>query len=191
MVPFGIGTALVGMCSLALFPDIKSINALPALIANMHGVLAGVVAAGLAASLFGTIAAISVATSTLLYKDFYARFVETEDDDKRSLNFIRVTTVVVGLLPIALAIYTPNVLQVTFLAKAIRASLSVLVLLVFYAHQDRGSAQHPLFAGGDHCVVRDGQSVRHRQRLYCAADPADHHVPQLDDGTSRERQARA
>jgi len=133
MVPFGIGTALVGMCSLALFPDIKSINALPALIANMHGVLAGVVAAGLAASLFGTIAAISVATSTLLYKDFYARFVETEDDDKRSLNFIRVTTVVVGLLPIALAIYTPNVLQVTFLAKAIRASLSVLVLLVFYA----------------------------------------------------------
>ena len=38
-----------------------------------------------------------------------------------------------GLLPIALAIYTPNVLQITFLAKAIRASLSVLVLLVFYA----------------------------------------------------------
>jgi len=133
MVPFGIATALVGMCSLALFPDIKSINALPALIANMHGVLAGVVAAGLAASLFGTIAAISVATATLLYKDFYTRFVTTEGDDKRSLLFIRVTTVVVGLLPIALAIYTPNVLQVTFLAKAIRASLSVLVLLVFYA----------------------------------------------------------
>jgi len=32
-----------------------------------------------------------------------------------------------------LAIYTPNILQMTFLAKAIRASLSVLVLLVFYA----------------------------------------------------------
>jgi len=39
----------------------------------------------------------------------------------------------IGLLPIALAIYTPNILQITFLAKAIRASLSVLVLLVFYA----------------------------------------------------------
>jgi solute:Na+ symporter, SSS family len=133
MVPFGIGTALVGMCSLALFPGIKSIDAFPALIANMHGALAGVVAAGLAASLFGTMAAISVATATLLYKDFYTRLVATEGDDRRSLNFIRVTTVVVGLLPIALAIYTPNVLQVTFLAKAIRASLSVLVLLVFYA----------------------------------------------------------
>lgn len=133
LVPFGIATALVGMCSLALFPNIKSINAFSALIEDMNGVMAGVVAAGLAASLFGTIAAISVATATLLYKDFYTRFVTREGDEKRSLNFIRVTTIIVGLLPIALAIYTPNILQMTFLAKAIRASLSVLVLLVFYA----------------------------------------------------------
>ena len=133
MVPFGIATALIGMCSLALFPNIKSINAFSALIANMDGVMAGVVAAGLAASLFGTIAAISVSTATLLYKDFYTRFVARQGDEKRSLNFIRVTTIIVGLLPIVLAIYTPNILQMTFLAKAIRASLSVLVLLVFYA----------------------------------------------------------
>jgi solute:Na+ symporter, SSS family len=133
LVPFGIATALIGMCSLVLFPNIKSINAFSALIAEMDGVMAGVVAAGLAASLFGTIAAISVATATLLYKDFYARFVRNSDDEKRSLHFIRLTTIIVGLLPIALAIYTPDVLQVTFLAKAIRASLSVLVLLVFYA----------------------------------------------------------
>jgi SSS family solute:Na+ symporter len=133
LVPFGIATALIGMCSLALFPHIKSINAFSALIEDMNGVTAGVVAAGLAASLFGTIAAISVATATLLYKDFYIRFVTKHGDEKRSLNFIRVTTIVVGLLPIALAIYTPNILQMTFLAKAIRASLSVLVVLVFYA----------------------------------------------------------
>jgi SSS family solute:Na+ symporter len=133
LVPFGIATALIGMCSLALFPNIKSIDAFSALITNMDGVTAGVVAAGLAASLFGTIAAISVSTATLLYKDFYTRFVTKQDDETRSLNFIRVTTIIVGLLPIALAIYTPNILQMTFLAKAIRASLSVLVLLVFYA----------------------------------------------------------
>jgi SSS family solute:Na+ symporter len=133
LVPFGIATALIGMCSLALFPNIKSIDAFSTLITNMDGVTAGVVAAGLAASLFGTIAAISVSTATLLYKDFYTRFVTKQGDETRSLNFIRVTTIIVGLLPIALAIYTPNILQMTFLAKAIRASLSVLVLLVFYA----------------------------------------------------------
>jgi SSS family solute:Na+ symporter len=133
LAPFGVATALIGMCSLALFPGIKSINAFSALIADMNGVMAGLVAAGLAASLFGSIAAISVSTATLLYKDFYARFVTSKDDEHRSLTFVRVATVIVGLLPIVLAIYTPNVLQMTFLAKAIRASLSVLVLLVFYA----------------------------------------------------------
>jgi SSS family solute:Na+ symporter len=133
LVPFGIATALIGMCSLVLFPGIKSINAFSALIADMNGPMAGIVAAGLAASLFGTISAISVSTATLLYKDFYVRFVKAGDDESRSLVFVRATTVIVGLLPIVLAIYTPNVLQMTFLAKAIRASLSVLVLLVFYA----------------------------------------------------------
>ena len=132
LVPFGIATALIGMCSQVAYPGIKSINAFSALLADMDGPMAGVVAAGLAASLFGTIAAISVSTATLLYKDFYARLVG-DDDASRSLIFVRVTTVIVGLLPIVLAIYTPNVLQMTFLAKAIRASLSVLVVLVFYA----------------------------------------------------------
>ena len=32
LVPFGIATALIGMCSLVLFPGIKSINAMAALI---------------------------------------------------------------------------------------------------------------------------------------------------------------
>ncbi len=132
LVPFGIATALIGMCSLVLSPGIKSINAFSALIGDMNGIMAGVVAAGLAASLFGTIAAISVSTATLLYKDFYSRFVKAEDE-QNSLVFVRVTTVIVGLLPIVLAIYTPNILQMTFLAKAIRASLSVLVILLFYA----------------------------------------------------------
>jgi SSS family solute:Na+ symporter len=49
------------------------------------------------------------------------------------LIFIRVATVVMGLLPIVLAIYTPNILSMTFLGKALRASLSVLVLFVFFA----------------------------------------------------------
>src|SRR3984957_19778462 len=133
LIPFGIATALIGMCALVLHPGIKSINAFSALIADMNGPMAGIVAAGLAASLFGTIAAISVSTATLLYKDFYVRFVGADGDEGRSLSFVRIATVVVGLLPIVQAIYTPNILQITFLAKAIRASLAVLVLLVFYA----------------------------------------------------------
>ena len=40
LVPFGIITALVGMCSLALFPKIKSIDAFAALVQQMDGVTA-------------------------------------------------------------------------------------------------------------------------------------------------------
>jgi len=132
LVPFGIITALVGMCSLALYPNIPSIKAFSVLISKMDGVMAGVVAAGLAASLFGSLAAFSVATATLLYKDFYAGMIVKNPSEKNSLMFIRAATIVMGLLPIILAIYTPNVLSMTFLGKALRASLSVLVLFVFY-----------------------------------------------------------
>lgn len=133
LVPFGVITALVGMCALVLFPHIKSIDAFAALIGSMGGVMAGVVCAGLAASLFGSIAAFAVATATLIYKDFYVGFGGREHTEKNSLRFIRLMTVVMGLVPIALAIYTPNILAVTFLGKALRASLSVLVLFFFFA----------------------------------------------------------
>lgn len=133
LVPFGIITALVGMCSLALFPNIKSINAFAALVEQMDGITAGIVCAGLAASLFGSIAAFAVATATLLYKDFYVGLAGEARTEQSSLMFVRVATVVMGLLPIILAIYTPNILSMTFLGKALRASLSVLVLFVFFA----------------------------------------------------------
>jgi solute:Na+ symporter, SSS family len=133
LVPFGIITALVGMCSLALFPNIKSINAFAALVEQMDGITAGIVCAGLAASLFGSIAAFAVATATLLYKDFYVGLAGEARTEQSSLMFVRVATVVMGLLPIVLAIYTPNILSMTFLGKALRASLSVLVLFVFFA----------------------------------------------------------
>jgi solute:Na+ symporter, SSS family len=133
LVPFGIITALVGMCSLALFPNIKSINAFAALVEQMDGITAGIVCAGLAASLFGSIAAFAVATATLLYKDFYVGLAREARTEQSSLMFVRIATVVMGLLPIVLAIYTPNILSMTFLGKALRASLSVLVLFVFFA----------------------------------------------------------
>ena len=133
MVPFGIFAALVGMCARLLFPGIDSLQAFPTLIAQMDNLLAGVVVAGLAGSLFGTISALSIGTATLLYKDFYLGLFKKSGEDHQSLTFVRVATVLVGLLPIPLAIFTPNVLAVTFLAKSLRAALAVLVLLVFYA----------------------------------------------------------
>jgi SSS family solute:Na+ symporter len=133
LIPFGIIAALVGMCAAALYPKIDSLQGFPTLIAHMDNLLATVVVAGLAGSLFGTISAISIGTATLLYKDFYLPFLKKGTDEHSSLNWVRIATLVVGLLPIPLAIYAPDVLKVTFLAKALRSTLAVLVLLIFYA----------------------------------------------------------
>ena len=132
LVPFGICAALVGVCAAALLPGIQPIQALPGLIARMNDALAAVVVAGLAGSLFGTISALSIGAATLLYKDFYLSRTRTEEGTS-SLYFVRVATILVGLVPIPLAIFAPDILKVTFLAKSLRATLAVLVLFAFYA----------------------------------------------------------
>ena len=132
LVPFGICAALVGVCAAALLPGIQPIQALPGLIARMDDLLAAVVVAGLAGSLFGTISALSIGAATLLYKDFYLSRIRTEEGAS-SLRFVRIATILVGLIPIPLAIFAPDILKVTFLAKSLRATLAVLVLFAFYA----------------------------------------------------------
>jgi SSS family solute:Na+ symporter len=130
LVPFGLLAALVGVCGAALMPDVAPIRVLPALIGRMGDPLAALVVAGLAGSLFGTISALSIGAATLLYKDFY---LPVRGEGPGSLAFVRLATIAVGLLPIPLAIYAPDILKVTFLAKSLRATLAVLVLFAFYA----------------------------------------------------------
>ncbi|MGU3539885.1 sodium:solute symporter family protein [Methylobacterium sp. A54F] len=132
LVPFGICAALVGVCAAAILPGIPAIQALPGLIARMDDLLAAVVVAGLAGSLFGTISALSIGAATLLYKDFYLSRFRT-DEKASSLRFVRIMTILVGLIPIPLAIFAPDILKVTFLAKSLRATLAVLVIFAFYA----------------------------------------------------------
>lgn len=133
LIPFGIAAAVCGMCAAVLFPNINSLQAFPMIVAQMDSLMAAIVVAGLAASLFGTISAISIGTATLLYKDFYLPITGKAAGDSQSLLFVRVAAIVVGLLPIPLAIFAPDVLKVTFLAKSLRLTLAVLVLFIFYA----------------------------------------------------------
>ncbi|BAI74635.1 solute:Na+ symporter (plasmid) [Azospirillum sp. B510] len=139
LVPFGLAAALCGMCASLMFPKINALQAFPMVVSQMDSLMAAVVVAGLAGSLFGTISAISIGTATLLYKDFYLPAVHKTDAvtaaDSRALMFVRIASTVVCLLPIPLAIFAPDVLKVTFLAKSLRLTLAVLVLFIFYAPQ--------------------------------------------------------
>lgn len=133
LIPFGIAAACVGIAAKVAFPAIKPLQALPEVIAHMGDLPGSIVVAGVTASLFGTISAVSIGAATLIYKDFYLPLTGRKGEDRSSLTFVRVATIVVGLLPIPLAILSTKIIAVAFLAKALRASLAVLVLLVFYA----------------------------------------------------------
>lgn len=132
LVVVGVMAALVGMCSAVLFPGIDSIGALPAMIGELSPWFSGIAVAGLMAAMLGTAAAVTIGAATLLHKDFYQCWINPTADSKRDTRFIRLTTVAVGLLPIALALGAENVLDVTFLGKALRGTIAVLIVLVFF-----------------------------------------------------------
>lgn len=133
MIPFGLMAALVGMASAVLYPGIKSIAAFPVLIAHMPAFSASIMVVGLAGALFGGISATTLASATLAMKDFYDPYFNKEKNDKKSVLFIRIAIIVIGLLPLVLAMYADKLLMVAFLGKALRATLAVVVLLAFYA----------------------------------------------------------
>ncbi|WP_213880706.1 sodium:solute symporter family protein [Pseudomonas sp. dw_358] len=133
MIPFGLMAATIGMCSAYLYPGSKSIEAFPALIAHMPTYSASVVVIGLAGALFGGISANVMASSTLLLKDFYDPFFNKAKDDRKSVIFVKLAIVVLGFLPLVLALYADKILMIAFLGKALRATLAVIVLMSFYA----------------------------------------------------------
>jgi solute:Na+ symporter, SSS family len=132
LVPFGILAAVVGMASAVIYPDIESIDALPALAVDIDPLLTGLVMCGLVGAILGSIAALIIGASTLMLKDFYRPYFNREGDDRKDLVFLRVATFVAGVLPIVLALLAKDVLAVTFLAKSLRAALAVLIVLMFY-----------------------------------------------------------
>ncbi|WP_228394456.1 sodium:solute symporter family transporter [Pseudomonas helleri] len=133
MIPFGLMAALIGMCSAMLYTGIKSIDAFPPLIAHMPTYSAALVVIGLAGAQFGGISANTLASATLALKDFYDPFFNKEKNDRKSVIFVKLAIVIIGFLPLVLALYADKILLIAFLGKALRATLAVIVLMCFYA----------------------------------------------------------
>ncbi|MDM5201179.1 sodium:solute symporter family protein [Fictibacillus enclensis] len=132
VIPVGIMAALIGMAASVLFPDIASSEAFPMTTTLMNPFLAGLVIAGLIAAVFGTVAASTIGAAALLLKDFYTPFFNREGSDAKSLRFSRIATIVMGLLPIPFAIFAPEILNTIFFARALRTTIAVIVILMFY-----------------------------------------------------------
>lgn len=131
VIPVGIMAALIGMAAAILFPHIPSAQAFPIMTTLMNPFLGGLVVAGLIAAVFGTVAATTIGSAALLLKDFYLP-VKKKASDKQALKFSRIATVIMGLIPIPFAIFAPGILKTIFFARALRTTLAVIVIVMFY-----------------------------------------------------------
>ncbi len=133
IIPIGFMIALTGVMSKLAFPKIPSAEALPIWVTVMNPFLGGLVVAGLIAAVFSASSAGALACAALLLKDFYLPFMNKDATEKESLRFSRLATAVMGLLPIPFAIFVPQILNTMFFARALRTTIAVVVVLMFYA----------------------------------------------------------
>ena len=133
IVPIGFMIALIGVMSKAIFPNAPSAQALPIIVTLMNPFLGGLVVAGLVAAVFSASSAGALACAALLLKDVYLPFVNKDATEAQSLRFSRLATIAMGLIPVPFAIFVPQILNTMFFARALRTTIAVVVILMFYA----------------------------------------------------------
>jgi solute:Na+ symporter, SSS family len=131
LLPLGFIAAYIGLAAKVLFPTIKSVQALPEFLKYMNPWLAGIVVSGILAVAFVTMLACNIGSTALVMKDFYIPLVKPSE--KRQIVAVRIIAVVLGLLPIPFALYVPALLKTVFFARALRTSVAVVALFMFYA----------------------------------------------------------
>jgi solute:Na+ symporter, SSS family len=133
IVPIGVMIALIGVAAKVAFPTIRSAQAFPIMITLMNPIVGGLVVAGLIAAILASASAIALACAALLLKDVYLPFVNKQATEPQALRFSRVATVVMGLLPVPFAVFVPQILETQFFGRALRTSIAVIVVLMFYS----------------------------------------------------------
>ena len=130
IVPIGFLAAYIGLSARALFPNIKSVMAMPHFLKVMGPWEAGIVTAGIVAATFVTIMACKIGATALFMKDFYIPFFKPSE--KHQLRAARITSIFIGILPLPFALYVPGLLKTIFFARALRTSVAIVAIFMFY-----------------------------------------------------------
>jgi SSS family solute:Na+ symporter len=130
IIPIGIMASFIGLAARFAFPAIKGVNAIPVLATHTSPWWGGLVIAGLVAAVFGTVSAGTLGSTALAMKDFYIPLVKP--GEKHKLIATRILSIVLGLLPIPFAMLMPALLKTIFFARALRTSISVVAVCMFF-----------------------------------------------------------
>jgi SSS family solute:Na+ symporter len=117
-VPISLALGFIGVAAKFLYPNIKSLYALPVFMEHMHPLLAGVVTTSL------------VAIASLIVTDFYVpRHRPTAEQEMRVTRWI---SLAVGVLPLVFVLFVPQILALSFFTRALRLSVSIVALIGIY-----------------------------------------------------------
>jgi SSS family solute:Na+ symporter len=114
----------------------------------------------LIAAVFGSLSANALGSAALIMKDFYVPFVKPSE--KHKLVASRVAAIVIGLVPIPFALFLPELLKTLFFARALRTTISLVAVCLFYA---------PFFSSGRGVVLALIASVIGTTSWYLLGNP--------------------
>jgi solute:Na+ symporter, SSS family len=88
-IPISIALGLIGVAAKFLYPDMKSLFALPTFLLSMNVWWAAFVSISLVASIFVGVSAVALAISSLIVKDFYSPYFKpTPEQEFRATRVI-------------------------------------------------------------------------------------------------------
>lgn len=129
--PIGFISAFIGVYARAIFPGIKSISALPAFFDLMNPWLVAVAAAAMIAATFVSVLACQLGATALIIKDFYTPIAKPSE--KHSIWATRAMALIMAFAPIPFALLLPGLIKTFFFARALRTSITILLLFMIFA----------------------------------------------------------
>jgi SSS family solute:Na+ symporter len=129
-VPIALALGFLGVAAKFLYPDIKSLYALPNFLQHMSPILAAIVTTSLVASNFVSVSTVALSISSLIVKDFYVP--RYNPSPEREFKMSRWISLVVGVVPLIFVLFVPQILALSFFTRALRLTVSVVALIGIY-----------------------------------------------------------
>ncbi|WP_407154707.1 sodium:solute symporter family protein [Bradyrhizobium sp. STM 3557] len=129
-LPLGFLLALIGVAAKFLYPDMKSLYALPVFLEKMPPLASAFVTTSLVASIFVSVCTVALAIASLVVRDFYVPYWKPTAE--RELKMTRLFSVLIGVVPLVFVFFIPEILKLSFFTRALRLSITLVAMMGFY-----------------------------------------------------------
>ena len=129
-LPLSVALGIIGVVAKYLWPNMKSLYALPVFMEHMNLPLELIVSISLIASVFLGVCTVALAIASLVVRDFYVPYCKPTAE--REMVVTRWLSILIGFLPLILVFFAPGLLKLSFFTRALRMSISLIAMIGFY-----------------------------------------------------------